>query len=213
MFGDSISYFTHISTLSTLACSMVLASRPTHTRNMDVSPWRTDFNRVVPEPNCLRMGRALRQISFPVVISDKKEKGVPLEQIQVRVQASSNALKQQNRNHHVHEVTLQTNVMLPHHLEDLAQDVADLNATQRKRARFHAKDEMLHLQCKKLGVQYGVWLPGSFDHQMACAIPVEFRNRAEEVQEIAAILVVQLRYKTSVKEEKLGSKTFRFNLL
>lgn len=58
MFGDSWSYFTHLSTLSTLACKNFLASSPAQTLSIDQSAERR------PElpcwvPSCLRMGRAL----------------------------------------------------------------------------------------------------------------------------------------------------------
>jgi hypothetical protein len=59
MFGDSMSYLTHLSTDSTLACRNVRASRPTQTRSIDVSPWRTDRRNVEPDPSWRRIGRAL----------------------------------------------------------------------------------------------------------------------------------------------------------
>lgn len=57
--GDSWSYLTHCSTLSMLACSNPRASKPTQTRSIEVSPERTVFKKVEPEPSCRRIGREL----------------------------------------------------------------------------------------------------------------------------------------------------------
>lgn len=58
--GASRSYLTHCSTLSTLVCSIVRASSPNQTRNIDVSPERKESRIVVPVPSCRRIGRALK---------------------------------------------------------------------------------------------------------------------------------------------------------
>lgn len=61
IFGANISYLTHISTLSKLAWRNVRASRPTHTRSIEVSPWRMVWSNVVPEPSWRKIGRALEK--------------------------------------------------------------------------------------------------------------------------------------------------------
>lgn len=59
IFGDNRSYLTQFSTLSILAWSNVRASRPTHTRSIEVSPERTDCMNEALDPSSRRRGSAL----------------------------------------------------------------------------------------------------------------------------------------------------------
>jgi len=66
IFGLKRSYLTHCSTLSTLACSRPLVSRPTQTFSIEKSPFRALLRSAMAPPSVptwRRMGRALCKLA------------------------------------------------------------------------------------------------------------------------------------------------------
>ena len=91
--------------------------------------------------------------------------------------------------------------MAADHVENALQDVADADAAEGQSAALDAEHEVLHLEREDLGVDHRVRLPAPLAHQVTRLVPVELGHRAEQVQEVAPVRLVQLCHQARVDED------------
>ncbi|GJD01122.1 prolipoprotein diacylglyceryl transferase [Colletotrichum higginsianum] len=125
------------------------------------------------------------------------------EQVHVRVQAASDALEQEDADDDVDEVALEADVVAADHAEHLLQDVADADVAEGEGAALDAEDEVLHLEGEDVLVEHGVGLAAALAHELAGLVAVELGDGAEEVEEVCAVRLVELRHETRVDEDQL----------
>lgn len=138
---------------------------------------------------------------------------LPLEEIEIGVEAPADALEEEDADDDVDEVALHAHVVAPDHAEDLVEDVADLDAAEGEGPALDPEHEVLHLEREDLLVDDGVGLPAALHHQMAGAVPVELGDGLEEVEEVFAVRGVEGRDEARVDEDELGPVAFLVDLV
>lgn len=112
--------------------------------------------------------------------------------------------EEEYRDDRVDEIGLELDVVHANVVQDLGEDVGDLDVGEGERLALDAQDEVLHPQRKGLVVDDELGRATPLDHEAPGAVAVKLRDGAEEVEEVAAVALVEGGDEARVDEDDLG---------
>lgn len=121
-----------------------------------------------------------------------------------RQKQTRRTFEEEYRDDRVDEIGLELDMVHANVVQDLGEDVGDLDVGEGERLALDAQDEVLHPQRKGLVVDDELGRATPLDHEAPGAVAVKLRDGAEEVEEVAAVALVEGGDKARVDEDDLG---------